>query len=68
MPFLREERSGFLGDILWDIVIPLVILWVVAKLARGIAGALFYLLLFVAMVVNVYVLINAWLPGGCDLQ
>lgn len=48
-----------MGGVLWGIVILLVVLWVVVKLVLGIAGALFHLLLLIAVVVGVYALIKA---------
>jgi hypothetical protein len=51
----REDR---VAGVLWGIVLLLVILWVVVKLVLGIAGALFHLLLVVAVVVGVYALIK----------
>lgn len=44
---------------LWGIAIALLVLWVVAKLVLGIAGALFHLLLVGAVVVIGYQLIKA---------
>lgn len=48
-----------MAGVLWGIVILLVVLWVLVKLVLGIAGALFHLLLVVAVVVGVYALIKA---------
>ena len=45
--------------LLWAIVIVLLALWVLMKLIFGIAGALFHLLLVVAVVVIVYNMIKA---------
>ncbi len=61
-----REASGYLprevwslADLLWGAVILLVVLWVLVKVTFGIAGALFHLLLAVAVVVVVYNLIKA---------
>ena len=48
-----------MAGLLWSLVILLVVLWVVFKLVLGIAGALFHLLLIVAVVVVVYNVIKA---------
>lgn len=61
-----REASGYLprevwslAGLLWGAVILLVVLWVLVKVIFGIAGALFHLLLVVAVVVVVYNLIKA---------
>ena len=56
---LARGEECLLGGVLWGIVILLVVLWVVVKLVLGIAGALFHLLLLIAVVVGVYALIKA---------
>jgi len=48
-----------MAGVLWGIVILLVVLWVLVKLVFGIAGALFHLLLVVAVLVGLYALIKA---------
>lgn len=48
-----------MAGVLWGVVILLVVLWVVVKLILGIAGALFHLLLAVAVLVGLYALIKA---------
>jgi hypothetical protein len=48
-----------MAGIPWGVVILLVVLWVLVKLIFGIAGALFHLLIVVAVVVLVYNLIRA---------
>lgn len=47
-----------MAGLLWGLVILLVLLWVVAKLVLGIAGAVFHLLLLVAVALALYWLVK----------
>lgn len=53
-----------MGGLLWGVVIALVVIWVVANLVFGIAGAPFHLLLVAAVLVLVYNVIRAGAPRG----